>query len=142
MQGSGVNVLSFDSAADWAGIAVLLFLAILFLQSGLDKVFDRAGNLEYLMSHFANSPLKALTPVLFLAITVLEVSAGALSAIGAVAFVVSGSTQIAVAASFVAVTAFLSLFFGQRMAKDYAGAAALVPYFLVGIAAILLTQAM
>jgi hypothetical protein len=25
----------------------------------------------------------------------------------------------------------LMLFFGQRMAKDYAGAAALVPYFIV-----------
>jgi hypothetical protein len=30
------------------------------------------------------------------------------------------------------------LFFGQRMAKDYAGAAALVPYFILSIGAILL----
>ena len=33
--------------------------------------------------------------------------------------------------------ALLALFFGQRMAKDYPGAAALVPYFLVVIAAII-----
>jgi hypothetical protein len=30
------------------------------------------------------------------------------------------------------------LFFGQRIAKDYAGAAALVPYFLLSIGSILL----
>jgi hypothetical protein len=35
---------------------------------------------------------------------------------------------------------FLALFFGQRMAKDYAGAAALVPYFLVSLAAIFATR--
>jgi hypothetical protein len=30
------------------------------------------------------------------------------------------------------------LFFGQRMAKDYAGAAGLVPYFLLALVAIAL----
>jgi hypothetical protein len=35
----------------------------------------------------------------------------------------------------------VALFFGQRMAKDYAGAAVLVPYFLLALSAIyLLTQ--
>jgi hypothetical protein len=30
----------------------------------------------------------------------------------------------------------VALFFGQRVAKDYAGAAALVPYFLLALTAI------
>jgi hypothetical protein len=30
------------------------------------------------------------------------------------------------------------LFFGQRLAKDYAGAAALVPYFILSVGAIVL----
>jgi hypothetical protein len=30
----------------------------------------------------------------------------------------------------------IALFFGQRVSKDYAGAAALVPYFLLVLAAI------
>ena len=34
--------------------------------------------------------------------------------------------------------AILALFFGQRMTKDYAGAAVLVPYFLLALAAIYL----
>jgi hypothetical protein len=32
----------------------------------------------------------------------------------------------------------VALFFGQRMAKDYPGAATLVPYFLLTLAAIYL----
>jgi hypothetical protein len=34
--------------------------------------------------------------------------------------------------------ALTALFFGQRMAKDYVGAAVLVPYFLLALAAIYL----
>ena len=34
---------------------VSLFLAILFLQSGFDKIVDRQGNLEWLKGHFAKS---------------------------------------------------------------------------------------
>jgi hypothetical protein len=32
------------------------FLAILFLQSRIDKVVDRRGNLEWLKGHFAKIP--------------------------------------------------------------------------------------
>jgi hypothetical protein len=34
--------------------------------------------------------------------------------------------------------AIIALFFGQRMAKDYVGAAVLVPYFLLALSAIYL----
>jgi diacylglycerol kinase len=37
-----------------------------------------------------------------------------------------------------ATVAILALFLGQRMAKDYAGAAVLVPYFLLALIAIYL----
>ena len=40
------------------------FLAILFLQSGLDKVFDWKGNLEWLKGHFAKSILAGMIPIL------------------------------------------------------------------------------
>ena len=49
------------------------FLAILFLQSGVDKVVDRRGNLEWLKGHFAKSPLAAMVPLLVTAITILEI---------------------------------------------------------------------
>jgi hypothetical protein len=36
------------------------------------------------------------------------------------------------------ITAMLMLFFGQRMAKDYTGAAALIPYFILASSALCL----
>jgi uncharacterized membrane protein YphA (DoxX/SURF4 family) len=57
------------------------FLAILFLQSGIDKIIDRRGNLEWLKGHFAKSPLAGVVPALLTVITILELTAGLLSAI-------------------------------------------------------------
>jgi hypothetical protein len=114
------------------------FLAILFLQSGIDKVIDHRGNLDWLKGHFAKSPLGGLVPALLAAITIIEVAAGALSAIGCIMLIVSGETTIAFYGAVIAAVAIIALFFGQRMAKDYAGAAVLVPYFLLALVAIYL----
>src|ERR671930_2770489 len=107
------------------------FLAILFLQSGIDKVIDHRGNLDWLKGHFAKSPLGGLVPALLAAITIIEVAAGALSAIGCIVVIVSREATIAFYGAVISAVAIIALFFGQRMAKDYAGAAVLVPYFLV-----------
>lgn len=117
-------------------ILVSAFLAILFLQSGIDKVVDRRGNLEWLRGHFAKSPLAGMVPLMVLAITVLELAAGTLSATGCVILIFSSDSRIAFAGALVSAVVILALFFGQRMAKDYAGAGVLVPYFLVALAAV------
>jgi hypothetical protein len=114
------------------------FLGILFLQSGIDKVVDYRGNLEWLKGHFAKSPLAGVVPVLLTAITLLEVAAGALSAIGCLMLIVSRGTTIAFYGAGTSAVALIALFFGQRMAKDYAGAAVLVPYFLLTLVTIYL----
>jgi hypothetical protein len=114
------------------------FLAILFLQSGIDKVVDRRGNLEWLKGHFAKSPLAGVVPALVTTITILEVAAGALSAIGCLVIIVLRDSTFAFYGAVISAIAILALFFGQRMAKDYAGAAVLVPYFLLALAAIYL----
>ena len=112
------------------------FLAILFLQSGLDKIFDRKGNLDWLTGHFAKSPLAGMVPLLLVVITILEIAAGALSAIGCVLVVLRHNTAIAFCGALISAIAILALFAGQRMAKDYPGAAVLVPYFLLVLVAI------
>lgn len=122
-------------------IFVSLFLAILFLQSGIDKVVDRRGNLEWLRGHFAKSPLAGLVPLMVSVITLLELAAGGLSAAGCVLIVVSRSTTVAFCGAVVSAAAVIALFFGQRMAKEYAGAAVLVPYFILTLIAIYLLQA-
>ena len=112
------------------------FLAILFLQSGIDKVVDRRGNLEWLKGHFAKSPLAGLVPAMVTMITILEIAAGGLSAIGCAVILFSGNSTFAFYGAVIAAISIVALFFGQRMAKDYAGAATLVPYFLLTLAAI------
>jgi hypothetical protein len=114
-----------------------LFLAITFLQSGLDKVIDWKGNLGWLTGHFAKSPLRGMVPLLLATLTVLELAAGAVSAAGLVFLVLSGATRVAMWGAALSGLSFLALFFGQRMAKDYVGAGGLVPYFLVSLVALL-----
>jgi len=116
-------------------ILVSAFLAILFLQSGIDKVVDRRGNLEFLKGHFAKSPLAGMVPLMVTVITVLEIATGALSALGCVLIILMRDSTVAFYGAVIAAISILALFFGQRMAKDYAGAAVLVPYFLVTLVA-------
>jgi hypothetical protein len=117
---------------------VSLFLAILFLQSGVDKIVDRQGNLEWLKGHFAKSPLAGFVPLMVTAITILEVAAGGLSAIGCAMIIFARDSTIAFYGAVISAVAIIALFFGQRMAKEYAGAAILVPYFLLTLVAIYL----
>ena len=114
------------------------FLAILFLQSGIDKVVDRRGNLEWLKGHFAKSPLAGMVPALVTIITILELAAGILSAIGCALVFFRRDSTLAFYGAVVSAFSLLALFFGQRMAKEYPGAATLVPYFLLALAAIYL----
>ena len=123
-------------------ILVAAFLAILFLQSGVDKIVDRRGNLEWLKGHFAKSSLAGTVPALLTAITILELAAGVLSALGCVLLLLLRDSTVAFSGAVISAVAIIALFFGQRIAKDYAGAAVLVQYFLLALLAIyLLAQA-
>jgi hypothetical protein len=119
-------------------LLVSVFLAICFLQSGIDKIVDRRGNLEWLKGHFAKSPLAGIVSLLFSVLTIVELAAGVLSGIGFLALVFAHSPLIAFYGGIVAAIAIVCLFFGQRMAKEYAGAGVLVPYFLLALVAIYL----
>jgi len=131
-------VLCAPEATYLMQIFAAAFLAILFLQSGIDKVLDRRGNLEWLKGHFAKSPLAGIVPALLTTITILEIAAGALSAVGCVFVILSRDSTVAFYGAVISAVVVLALFFGQRLAKDYAGAAVLVPYFLLTLVAIYL----
>ena len=133
-----IAVLRVPEATYLMQIFASAFLAILFLQSGIDKVVDRRGNLEWLKGHFAKSPLARVVPILVTIITVLELTAGVLSGIGSVAVILWRDSTVAFYGAVISAIAILALFFGQRMAKEYAGAAVLVPYFLLTLVTIYL----
>lgn len=119
-------------------ILVSAILAVLFLQSGLDKVIDRQGNRAYLNEHFAKSPLAGTVGPMFLTVTILEILAGTLSGLGCILLLVTHNPTVAFYGALIAAVNLVALFFGQRVSKDYAGAAALIPYFLLAVAAILI----
>jgi len=112
---------------------ITLFLAVLFLHSGIDKVVDWKGNLVWLKEHFSNSILKHIVPIMLAIITVLELIAGVLCLVGGIIVAATGYGAIAFIGVFFATVNILLLFFGQRLAKDYEGAAVLAGYFLLCI---------
>ena len=121
-----------------AQLLTAALLAILFLQSGIDKVVDFRGNLQWLTGHFAKSPLRAAVTPMLATILVTECAAGAICAIGAAQIAYSGETALALRGAQLAGLNIVMLFFGQRLAKDYAGAASLVPYFILCVGAAIL----
>lgn len=116
-----------------------LFTAILFIQSGLDKVFDWKGNVGWLTGHFEKTPLARMVPVMLATITLMEIATGLLAAAGLIYFLVAGSTAVIFYSAVLGAAAITALFFGQRIAKDYPGAAVLVPYFILMLATMYLS---
>jgi hypothetical protein len=111
-------------------LGLLGMLAIVFMQSSLDKIFDWKGNLEFMNSHFKTSLLKHTVKVNMLIITILELFVGVFSIVGIFDIVWNGKTFWALIACVLAVVTFLSLLLGQRLAKDYAGAQTIVIYLM------------
>jgi hypothetical protein len=117
-----------------------LLVSILFIQSGLDKVFDWKGNLEWLTGHFSKTFLSGMVAPMLGTVTLMELATGFLAAAGIIYFMASGSLILIFIASVIGTTSITALFFGQRVAKDYAGAAILVPYFILMLILIYLTS--
>lgn len=115
------------------------FFAVLFLQSGLDKMLDWKGNLGWLEPHFAKSPLKSVVPLMLQTLTLLEIASGALCALAVVSLLAGGPRWTPVAGLEFSAATLLCLFAGQRIAKDYAGASVLAAYFAVAILGLMLT---
>src|SRR5262245_15098542 len=116
-----------------------LLVAILFIQSGLDKIFDWKGNLEWLTGHFWRTLLARVVQMMLASITLMEIATGILASVGLVYLLATGSLFVIFLASVLGSVSLTALFFGQRVAKDYAGAAVLIPYFILLILLMFLT---
>lgn len=114
-------------------ILILLFIAIVFLQSGLDKAFDWKGNLGWLTGHFSSTFLSESVPLMVGVIMILEILSGLLAIIGIIWILAFEQMEIALYSCILASLTLLMLLFGQRIAKDYAGAFTLTGYFIVTI---------
>tara|TARA_Y100000590_G_scaffold466157_1_gene640642 strand:- start:2196 stop:2609 length:414 start_codon:yes stop_codon:yes gene_type:complete len=130
-----IEIFGISLSVEYAmQLLVIAFLAALFLQSGFDKVVDWRGNIEYLMEHFGKSFLSRFVTPMLTVITVLEVAAGIACGYGLIELLIWRSTKWALWGTFLAGVNILFLFTGQRINKDYVGAAVLVNYFLLVLA--------
>jgi putative oxidoreductase len=122
----------------FAKLGVILFVAILFLQSGFDKIFDYKGNKDYIKSVFSITPLNSISSIMFIGITFLEIVTGLVALIGLFVMLFARNEEYSIYALILGMISLLALFGGQRIAKDYAGAAGIVPYFILIILGLLL----
>lgn len=117
-----------------------LLAAILFIQSGLDKVIDWSGNLEWLTGHFSKTPFAGYVPILLAIITVKEILTGLISVVGLIYFFATGSLMIIFYGAALGAATLIALFFGQRIAKDYPGAVSIIPYFIIMLVLMILSS--
>ena len=110
---------------------IAIFLTILFFQSGLDKFFYRKENKSFFDSHFAGTFLQNFTGLCLTFLALLELTTALILLYGIYfAFIEKITLWIFYGFVFSSIT-MIVLFFGQRIAKDYVGAADLVPYFIL-----------
>jgi uncharacterized membrane protein YphA (DoxX/SURF4 family) len=121
-------------------ILILIFLIITFLQSGIDKLTDWHGNLSWLKGHFKDTPMKGMVPLLLGTVLVAEVIAAILCIIGSYQLATTGEGTVALYGAILSCVALLMLLFGQRIAKDYAGAMTIAVYFIPAMFLVFLLQ--
>ena len=112
-------------------IFMAIFTLIVVIQSGLDKIYDREGNLEYFKAQFKNTIFKDIYPIPLTVITLFELLGGSMLVYG-VYYSFAERTTLWIFYGFVHLSiTLIFLLLGQRIAKDYLGAANLVPYFIL-----------
>ena len=118
-------------------IAITAFLSIVFLQSGIDKVVDWGGNLEWLESHFSKSFLGGFVKPMLATLTLAEIATGLMSACALICVLFCEDSSMVIYAIGASLVTYLMLLFGQRIAKDYDGAKTIAIYFAVSLLSLL-----
>lgn len=117
---------------------ICCFFFILFAQSAIDKVQNKKENLDWLNSHFKSSILVQYVPFLFHILTILEFVCAFFFCVNIInIFIDTDFVDFdPMLAFYISMLTFLSLFFGQRLARDYEGAKTIAIYFTLNIISI------
>ena len=118
-------------------VLIALFLGVAMTQSGFDKIIDWKGNKSFLIEHFSKTFLSQFVTPLLLVVLILELAGGIICFIGVGEVFIYNNNQLIKVGLIIIAIDLISLFFGQRLAKDYDGAAVLVNYFILTIIGLL-----
>ena len=121
-----------------AFVLVLVFFLIVFIQSGVDKVYDYKGNLSFLKDLLGGVFSQSLIAFALILVTILELISGILCLIGVVDTVFNNSNTIGLAGLIIGSVALLVLLFGQRLSKNYDGAKTITIYFILAVMGIVI----
>lgn len=119
---------------------LLIFLVIVFLQSGIDKIIDWKGNLGWLKGHFSKSILKNGVGILLSIIALFELATALLSLAGLLHLLFHDDKTFVFFGALAACVTLLMLLLGQRLAKDYEGAKTIVIYLVPAAFLLFLVQ--
>ena len=119
-----------------AFLLVLVFFLIVFIQSGLDKILDYKGDLNFLKDLLKIYFSPTLIELALISVTILELTSGILCLIGIINFVFNDSNFIGLLGLIIGSIALLVLLFGQRVSKNYDGAKTIAIYFILAMVGI------
>ena len=117
--------------SNFTEILILIFILITFLQSGIDKATDWGGNTGWLKDHFSGTILSGMVPLMVAIILIIEVITGLMAIVSLYHILAGIDSNMALYTCVLSCVTLLMLLFGQRVAKDYAGAFTLTGYFIV-----------
>ena len=118
-------------------ILVLAFFSIVFIQSGVDKVFDYKGNLSFLNDLLRGFFSRPLINFALISVAILELTSGILCLIGIFDAIFNPSYFIGKLGLIIGSLALLVLLFGQRVSKNYDGAKTIAVYFILAMLGII-----
>ena len=118
-------------------ILVSVFFSIVFFQSGVDKILDRKGNLDFFKDHFKDTPLYSIISPTLNILVFLELITAGVCLFGFVHGLIYSNTVYIFYGLLLSSLVLLMLLFGQRVAKDYIGAADITTYFILCIITII-----
>lgn len=118
------------AASNWPSLLGLAFMAVVFLQSGFDKLSNYKRELAWIRQKFARSFLHDYVVPLFFVLSISEVLSGLLSAAGFFQILFTCCSYLGIYGAWASTVTMLMLIFGLRFTKDYSGAASLIPYFI------------
>ena len=131
-----MSILNFNNI-EIAQILVSIFFSIVFFQSSIDKINDREGNLKFFNQHLKETFFQNHTSISLYLLALLEIISAFLCCFGIFYKLSYHDSTFIYYGLLIIVIVLLSLLLGQRLAKDYAGAADITIYFILCIITIL-----
>ena len=113
------------------GASISVFLGIVMTQSGFDKIFNWEGELDFITGKFSKTPLANFSTFGLIQVTIFEILSGLLSLFGSIMALFYNDYSYGIMGLILATASLAILMLGQRLSKDYEGAAVLVPYYIL-----------